>query len=49
MDKSNQTKSGAHFSINTKILSEFKEKTKLKAVNMSALIQQFMEKWIKEN
>ena len=49
MNTGNQTKSGAHFSVDKEILNEFKKETKKKAINMSGLIQNFMEQWIKDN
>jgi len=49
MNKNNQTKSALNVSINKEILKEFKSETKKKSINISALFQNFMIEWIKEN
>lgn len=45
----NKNRIGVHYTVDKKISDEFNTETKKKAMNMSALVQQFMEKWIKEN
>lgn len=45
----NKTRIGVHYTVDKKTAEEFNSETKKKAINMSALIQQLMESWIKEN
>lgn len=45
----NKSRIGVHYTIDKKIAKNFNTETKKKAINMSALIQQFMEKWINDN
>ena len=45
----NKERIGVHYTVDKKTAEEFNLETKKKAINMSALVQQFMEKWVKEN
>ena len=38
-----------NISVKKEVLKNFTEETKKKAINKSALIEQFMENWVKEN
>jgi hypothetical protein len=44
-----QTKERANYSIDQKILQEFNAETKKQAINKSALLEQFMQNWVKQN
>jgi hypothetical protein len=44
-----ETKKKVNFNVDVKTLNEFNKTSKLKAINKSQLIENFMKTWILEN